>query len=459
MTDRPDPAPVFEKDVGVDKEGIVGARWWHKALVAEAESRASAEVPRRDLLIAMGAILGGCCLIRGTMGAVGGALEGMGSLVGSSAEATSLATRPALDMQRLYGWDFGARGVPLVFDGVVQGPFVRAQLDQLAAVMAPSPTGPNAKHHVGTLVASLGATPTATLPDPQDGLPRPDGAPFKRLSEVLVPIFTPSMAEAYRKGEAVARIAGARAGFALLVDLPGPEAVAFAAGAAAKFEPVLLLDNWPHPHGVVPSHRALAALAYYQPRFAATKEARSSTAGPVFVLDRGRLEPYAEQSDRFDNRYHAKMPRLDALATAGVRSLLYVVASPDALPEPADLNESLAAGAALPRFEARAVALSDFAKDLSDPERAIYAAGPTLSDDAFWVDYPFGSRASPEAPAPGSKATKDHRFVARPAPEAAPAAPSIMGHVPVIVTASGLILAAALDRQGSRNRFAGGWSG
>lgn len=455
VDDRPGRGPSFEKDVGVDKEGIVGARWWHKALVAEAEARgggAGAEVSRRDVLIGLGVLMTGGAFAVGNV-----AFNWTGDT--RVAESTSLATRPALDMQRLYGWDFGARGVPLVFDGVVQGPFVRSQLDSLAAVMAPAASGHNAKHHVATLVASLGATPASALPDPQDGLPRPDGAPFKRLSEVLVPIFTPGMAEAYRKGEAIARITGARAGFALVVDLPGPEAVAFAAGAASKFEPVLLLDNWPHPHGVVPSHRTLAALAYYQPRFAATKAQRSSTAGPVFVLDRGRLEPYSEQSDRFDNRYHAKMPRLDGLATDGVRSLLYVVASPDALPEPADLNESLAAGAALPRFEARAVALSDFAKDPTDPERVVYASGPALTDDAFWVDYPFGARATPEAPAPGSKATKDHRFVAH-APPAAPAAStSLLGHVPVIVTASGLVLAAALDRQGSRNRFAGGWGG
>jgi hypothetical protein len=31
--------------------------------------------------------------------------------------------------------------------------------------------------------------------------------------------------------------------------------------------------------------------------------------------------------------------------------------------------------------------------------------------------------------------------------------------VAVVATASGLILAAALDRRGSMNRFAGGWSG
>ena len=36
--------------------------------------------------------------------------------------------RNALAMQRQYGWDFGARGVALVFDGKAEGPFVRAEL-------------------------------------------------------------------------------------------------------------------------------------------------------------------------------------------------------------------------------------------------------------------------------------------------------------------------------------------
>src|SRR5512134_2701213 len=120
--------------------------------------------------------------------------------------------------------------------------------------MAPAAQGPNAKYHVGTLVESLFATPITRLPDPQDGRPAPDSAPFKRVADVLMPVVTPAMQRAYGVGEALARLAGWRSGLAVLADLPGPEAVAFAAGAATTFEPVLLLDNWPHPHGVVPSH-------------------------------------------------------------------------------------------------------------------------------------------------------------------------------------------------------------
>jgi hypothetical protein len=245
-------------------------------------------------------------------------------------------------------------------------------------------------------------------------------------------------------GEAFARLAGGRPGTAALVDLPGPEAVAFAAGAALAFEPVLLLDNWPHPHGVVRSHRTLAALAYYQPRFATAAAERAGFA-PVFVLDRSRLSPYSEETNRFDNRYYARPPALDALANDGIRIFFYVVSSPSALPEPDDLA-ALAAGE--PRVEVRALAVSEFESDptAGHPERVDYG-GSVRADAAFWSDY----GAAPDGV---SAAAKDHRFGPRPSAARPP-----VGQVAVIAAASGIILSAALDRRGSMNRFAGGWSG
>jgi hypothetical protein len=148
---------------------------------------------------------------------------GVGIVKMVSGDPVALATRRSLDMQRQYGWDFGARGAPLVFDGVAEGPFVREQLQSLGQVMAPSGQGPNAKYAVPTLVESLLAVPTASLPDPEDGQPRPDGAPFRRLLEVLLPIQTPAMTRAYRAGEALARLAGWKQGLAVLADMPGPK--------------------------------------------------------------------------------------------------------------------------------------------------------------------------------------------------------------------------------------------
>jgi len=436
----------FQKDVEVDKPGIVGARWWHQSLLDE-----DRKLKRRQVLV-------GFAVAGGVVAAVSGLGVGIYSILGESREETALGQRNALEMQKLYGWDFGARGVPLVFNGVAEGPFERTALQSLAAVMTPVPQGPNAKYHVGTLVASLLATPTATLPDPGDGKPPVDGAPFKRLADVLMPIVTPSMLGAYRVGEALARLSEGHRGVAALVDLPGPDAVAFAAGAAAVFEPVLLLDNWPHPKGVVPSHLTLAALAYYQPRFAAERE-RSGRA-PLFVLDRSRLSSYSEQSDRFDNRYYARMPKLPSLAKDGVQTLFYVVASPSALPEPADLNPVLSAADA--EVTVRAIALTDFESDPAGghPERLDYG-GSTRADASFWTapaatpPGPSGSAvAAGAASAPAH--TRDYRFTSRPASPM----PTFFGHVPVIIAAtSGLVLSPALDRQGSMNRFAGGWSG
>jgi hypothetical protein len=442
------PGYEFQQDVALDKPGIVGARWWHQGLLDEER-----KVSRRRMLVGLGAA-------GGAVAAVSALGVGLASLF--RPEKTGLGRRGALSMQKTYGWDFGARGVPLVFNGQVEAQFVRAELSRLAAVMAPGP-GPHATYAVPTLVESLLAVPTAVLPDPEDGLPRPDAAPFRRLADVILPVVTPEMREAYAAGEAVARLCHGRRDVAVLADLPGQQAVAFAAGAAPAFEPVLLLDNWPHPHGVVPSHLTLAALAYYQPRFASAKQPRAQ-APPLFVLDRLRLAAYSEESDRFDNRYYARMPRLDTLAREGVRTLLYVVASPSALPEPDDLNAVLSAGGSGdPPVAVSALALTDFWDESpgEEPPRVHYG-GSVRAESGFWTARAPGALTVDDftpgaARTSGRPSTGDHVFAARRAASAP--APGAIATVPVVVTASGLVLAAALDRRGSMNRFAGGWSG
>lgn len=439
MTTEKGAGGEFLRDVVIEKPGIVGARWWHQGLVDEEK-----KMSRR-------AALGCMALAGGALAALSAAGAGIYHL--TRPEATSLGRRDALPMQKTYGWDFGARGVPLVFDGIVQGPFQRHALGGLATALSPRNPA-HAKHHVPTLVESLLATPTATLPDPEDGLPRPDSGPFKRLADVIVPISTPEMDQAYEAGVAFARLGKGRAGLAALADLPGHQAVAFAAGAASTFEPVLLLDNWPHPRAVVPSHLTLAALAYYQPRFEAQKAARGTTAPPLFVLDRMRLAPYAEESERFDNRYYARMPKLETLGRDGVRTLFYVVASPASLPEPDDLNAVLAAPPVTgqPAVEVRAMAVTDFRRERSreGATPSVYYGGSPAAEATFFTRRSGGGdEATPSA-------SHEHVFVPRTANAAA--RPRV-GTVPVVVTASGLVLAAALDRRGSMNRFAGGWSG
>lgn len=102
-----------------------------------------------------------------------------------------------------------------------------------------------------------------------------------------------------------------------------------------------------------------------------------------------------------------------------MRAFYYVVESPGSLPEPDDLNAALGAPKAEAPVDRRALVLTDF-----------------TGDGAAWM-----------------AAVRDHAFVAR-RPYLAPVA-----QVPVVIAASGVIVAPALDRRGSMNRFSGGWSG
>src|SRR5262249_57082193 len=93
-------------------------------------------------------------------------------------QPVSLGTRRALEMQQLYGWDFGARGVPLVFDGAVQRLFVRSELERLPDVMRPAHWQ---KDYVATLMESLLAQPKEKLPEPADSSQLLDTAEFRPL--------------------------------------------------------------------------------------------------------------------------------------------------------------------------------------------------------------------------------------------------------------------------------------
>ena len=106
-----------------------------------------------------------------------------------------------------------------------------------------------------------------------------------------------------------------------------------------------------------------------------------------------------------------------------------------------------------------ALALTDFWNDRPDPAAPrVHYGGAPRSEATFWSVHSSG-RLTADDFTPGAKtrtSTADHVFTPRSAPAAGGAN---FGTVPVIVTASGLVLSAALDRRGSMNRFAGGWSG
>ncbi len=87
----------------------------------------------------------------------------------------------------------------------------------------------------------------------------------------------------------------------------------------------------------------------------------------------------------------------------------------------------------------------------------MHYGGSPETDESFWVNYPFwpGFRQK-DFQVVASSSTKDYRVSPRPSTRPAPQS---FGHVAVAVTATGLLVAAALDRRGSMNRFSGGWGG
>jgi hypothetical protein len=470
------PPGKYLRDVAINEPGMVGARWWNRSLIEYDKS-----VSRRKVLKTI-AVAGGVALF------VGLAVKGISNAASDADddnEAAQLQLKKSLEMQQKYGWDFGARGQALVFDGVTVSPFDRKKLAGLGAVMMPLDAA-HRSFHRQTLTESLAAQPAANLPaDPDTPAISPQA--FVPLSEIIVPAESGSMRTAYAAGEALARLAanretvdGNRVG--LLIDLQGPETVAFAAGAADVFEPVMLFDNWPHPRGVVAAHNTLAALAFYQPRFEAARAA--SRKWPAFMLDRARFSTYSDASDRFDNRYYARFPTAEALRARDITQILYVVSGPASLPEPTDLNgplSSLALDAKSPAIGARAIAASDFGWSTSAPlppapgpsaspssepppgppaapAKNTYYGGKPESDGSIWTLYPvFKYTAPPGTIGTENQATR-YRFLKQ--ASATQTEPPGFGVVGVMVgVGSGVIIAAALDRAGSMNRFSGGWSG
>lgn len=363
-------ARTFRRLVFITRDDLLAARWWHEGM-ASSEMAAPNRRAALKLLLGMGGVIGAGLLLR----------------AGCRALSDPGITMDALELQRKEGWAVGAQGRALLIpDGVAQdsagGTAWSATLATLGKDLAPGDALLD-PFYVPTLFEVFG---------------NPRGA---GLAQLIRPMRSVGMEVAEHAAQALAALFGQeedRKHTALVLDLPGPFSVAAAAGLARVFTPVFLFDNWPHPMGVVPSHQTLAAALYHRPDFLAARGERPSPATPAFVLDSNRLSPYRDESDRFDNRYLARLPSADNLAKLGIDRVLYVTAAPQPQ-ELDDLNDDFVLFKSK-SIDVKMIALSDFApapeallaaNRLPATDRTYYYGGHPTGYLFFWSSYGWHS--------------------------------------------------------------------
>lgn len=324
MTNRPHP---FVLQVAYDQDELLGARWWHEGLqlspVDLADSTPGTDASRRAALKVLAGL---------GVGVVFAGIAFRGCSSGQRVPASSSPPIAATDAQRQYGLLYAADGASFAWTDAVPNdangdPMVRDSLQLLAAELQPK-IARWQPFYLPTLASSLLAGDATEL-------------------RAKVPFVSSSaMQNAFVRGQALADViafAEAPSSWLVVVDLPGPQSVAFAAGLAKQATPVCMFGNWPHPRGVVPAHMTLAALLFHRPQLAASP--REGELAAAFVLDRDRLHPYDNASDRFDNRYVVQLP--SAAALRGIERVLYVVpgggAASGGEQELDDLNETFVA--------------------------------------------------------------------------------------------------------------------
>jgi hypothetical protein len=265
----------------------------------------------------------------GKIGALAAVMSAVGLGTGCG-EKETVVEKDALELQKEQGWNFGSSDQALDFPGAVS-------MDS-----------------TGSLGWSVFLEPTALLRayQPRNTRLQPFVVPtlVQSLSQnslrgQIRPIVLPAMRDAYARGLGMRDILSKSqnaSSVLLICDLPGPESVAFAAALADTADVILTFDNWPHPLGVVPSHHTIGALVYYAQEVTDKTAKRPENAPAVFLLDSGRLTPYSDASDKFDNRYVARIPTADNLQTLGITSVLYAVSSEYQKTELDDLNDDFA---------------------------------------------------------------------------------------------------------------------
>lgn len=410
----------------IDERYLIGARWWNESRFAPAFQPAFSggggdawndpRVSRRTALSKLLAFAGVAGVGIAVVAAISKAASrsvasdfGFEPLPDSGPMPDASDTRDLLAVQREHGWATGAQNVRLDFPHAVAAdvggaPFSPDSAAGLAAALSP-PSDALKPYYNPTLFQIL------------------DGQGGQSLRALLKPIDTPEMRAAYETGVALRTLFQPEdpsfpppADAAIVIDLPGPESVALAAGLGAAFQPVCVFANWPHPAGVVPSHRTIAAALFHRPQLVGAP----ATAPAAFVLDRDRLLPYGSDRTKFDNRYVVALPSPEQCAALGIKRLLYVAPGADPLLESDDLNDDFV-GFREAGIDVRLVAASDFAPpptfdvektsvaaaetkpaaESRPGEQRRYYGGHATSHFWFWRMYPWwGGSTYPGAVAP-----------------------------------------------------------
>jgi hypothetical protein len=84
-------------------------------------------------------------------------------------------------------------------------------------------------------------------------------------------------------------------------------------------------------------------MLYYADEVKQKAAQRPDSAPAVLILDSNRLTPYSDDSDKFDNRYLAKIPTVENLQSLKVTSVLYAVPDDKRTAELDDINEDFVA--------------------------------------------------------------------------------------------------------------------
>ncbi|MCE7933113.1 MAG: hypothetical protein DYG96_00825 [Chlorobi bacterium CHB2] len=284
----------------------------------------------------------------------------------------------ALELQKKEGWNAGSTDKQLTFTGKTgtdsQGSMDWANYNTSAALLKAWGVKNSAwqPYVVPTLVQAL------------------DQASLKGQ---IGPVFTPAMRDAYSRGLGMREILQKSKNpetTMIVVDIPGPEAVAYAAALADVADPVITFDNWPHPLGVVKSHETLGAMLYYAAEVSAKAAKRTDKAAAALVLDANRIVSNVDPDTQFDNRYLAKVPTADKLQAMKTTNVLYAVPDKGVTAERDDLNEDFAAYKEK-GINVSMIALSDFTPDPNEkPDSAASLAGSGTTTTTHHTVYHYG---------------------------------------------------------------------